>query len=70
VLTYLFIYIYIHVNRMFFFLGELGVLIELDAIVELFGVIGRVKYVLEGKLMPYIMMFDRISVIITAQRSE
>jgi hypothetical protein len=55
---------------MFFFLGELGVLIELDAIVELFGVIGRVKYVLEGKLMPYIMMFDRISVIITAQRSE
>jgi hypothetical protein len=27
------------------FLGELGVLIELDAIVELFGVIGRVKYV-------------------------
>ena len=52
------------------FLGELGVLIELDAIVELFGVIGRVKYVLEGKLMPYIMMFDRISVIITVQRSE
>lgn len=42
--TYLFIYIYTCKSDVFF-LGELGVLIELDAIVELFGVIGRVKYV-------------------------
>ena len=38
------IYIYTCKSDLFS-LGELGVLIELDAIVESFGVIGRVKYV-------------------------